>query len=238
MNSHLRLLPRRRTRGSAFVTVLLFTFLLLTLVASILKWSLSERQLNIRASYWLEARNAAEAVAEYGFSQIATQFSSHANPPSFDPGGSSPLVLPPTHSPLQAGDFFYGSHVDPSSLEIVGGVFQTIPASGGLYFVDPNDANNVNDTLAGQYVYRRDIRVLAKATVNPQTAAFVEAYAVWPPVLSATKGPVTDDRFTILPYLCLIIIGRTAREHLNIPNMLRSKVRWRNSSDVASSSHR
>ena len=167
MNRHPWQLTRPRTRGSAFVTVLLFTFLLLTLVASILKWSLSERQLNIRASYWLEARNAAEAVAEYGFSQIATQFSSHANPPSFDPAGVSPLVLPPTHSPLQSGDFFYGSHVDPSSLEIIGGVFQSIPSSGALYFVDPNDANNANDTLAGQYVYRRDIRVLAKATVNP-----------------------------------------------------------------------
>jgi hypothetical protein len=167
MNALPSTLPPRRRRGSAFVTVLLFTFLLFTLVASILKWSLSERRLNIRASYWMEARNAAEAVAEYGFSQIATQFSSHANPPSFDPTGSSPLVLPPTHSPLETSDFFYGSHVDPNSLEIIGGTQAVIPSSGALYLIDSTDANNASDTLKGQYVYRRDIRVLAKATVVP-----------------------------------------------------------------------
>ena len=167
MKFHPISLPWRRTRGSAFVTVLLFTFLLLTLVASILNWSLSERKMNIRASYWLEARNAAEAVAEYGFAQINTQFSSHANPPSFDPGGTSPLNLPPTHSPMLTTDFFYGSHVDPTSLELIGGIAQSVPSSGALYFVDPNDPNNANDTLKGQYVYRRDVQVLAKATVLP-----------------------------------------------------------------------
>lgn len=167
MNALPSSLPPRGRRGSAFVTVLLFTFLLLTLVASILKWSLSERRMNIRASYWLEARNAAEAIAEYGFSQIATQFSSHANPPSFDPGGSSPLSLPPTHSPMIAADFFYGSHVDPNSLELIGGTALSVPASGALFLIDGNDANNASDTLKGQYVYRRDIQVLAKATVVP-----------------------------------------------------------------------
>ena len=156
-----------RSRGSAFVTVLLFTFLLLTLVASILTWSLSERRLNVRASYWLEARNAAEALAEYGFSQIATQFSSQANPPTFDPGGSNPLLKPPTHTPMVAGDFFFGGNVDPTSIELIGGTAQSVPSSGALFLIDSTDPNNTNDTLKGQYVYRRDIQVLAKATVNP-----------------------------------------------------------------------
>ena len=205
MNRPLLKLTRPRTRGSAFVTVLLFTFLLLTLVASILKWSLSERRLNIRASYWLEARNAAEAVAEYGFAQIATQFTSHANPPSFDPGGSSPLNLPPTHSPVQAGDFFFGSHVDPASLELIGGTAQSIPSSGALYLIDANDANNASDTLKGQYVYRRDIRVLAKATVvppngdSPVTAYVTEVVSVRGAPLFANAIFYSNNDLEIFP---------------------------------------
>lgn len=171
MNALPSTFPPRCRRGSAFVTVLLFTFLLLTLVASILNWSLSERRLNIRASYWMEARNAAEAVAEYGFAQIVTQFNTQANPPSFNPSGATPLVLPPTHSPMVSTDFFYGSHVDPTSLELIAGVTQKVPSSGGLYLIDSTDVNNTDDPLKGQYVYRQDIEVLAKATVIPLNGA-------------------------------------------------------------------
>jgi hypothetical protein len=147
---------------------MLFSFLLLALVESILKWSLNERRMNVRTSYFLEARNAAEALAEYGFSQIATQFSSHASPPVFDPLGSSPLALPPA-------SFFSGSDVDtasyssshPTGMELIGGTEVYIPSSGALYYVDPNDPNNASDTLKGQYVYRRDIQVISRATVVP-----------------------------------------------------------------------
>lgn len=152
-------LQRRSERGSAFITVLLFTFLILTLVATLLKWSLSERSLNSRASYWLEARNAAEAVAEYGFSQVSTQFSRYASPPSFSPTGSAPLSLPPS-------SYFSGGNVTTTSLELIGGPVTNVPSSG-LYFIDPSDPNNSFDPLKGQYVYRRDIQVLAKATVTP-----------------------------------------------------------------------
>ncbi len=159
---------RHRVRGSAFVTVLLFSFLMLALVETILQWSLNERRMNMRTSYFLEARNAAEALAEYGFSQISTQFSSHASPPTFDPQGSSPLAQPPT-------SFFSGGDVDtatyssshPAGMELIGGTATSVPASGALYYVDPNDPNNANDTLKGQYVYRRDIQVIARATVVP-----------------------------------------------------------------------
>jgi hypothetical protein len=173
-----RSLSSSPTRGSAFITVLLYSFLLLTLIASLLQWSLHERRMNSRTAYFLEARNAAEALAEYGFSQIATQFSSHASVPSFDPQGSSPLLLPPTHSPMVATDFFYGSNVDPApyspthptGLELIGGKNDTtaaVPPNGHLYLIDANDPNNALDPLKGQWVYRRDIQVLARATVVP-----------------------------------------------------------------------
>ncbi len=149
----------QRVRGSAMITVLLFLFLILALTASVLQWSLSERRLNVRAAYWLEARNAAEAVAEYGFSQISAQFSRYSNPPSFNPTGSNPLVLPPT-------SFFSGGNVAVTSVELIGGSPLNVTTSG-LYFVDPADPNNQFDPLKGQNVYRRDVQVLAKATVQP-----------------------------------------------------------------------
>lgn len=176
MNPPPALRPSSRTRGSAFITVLLYSFLLLTLVASVLQWSLHERRMNARSAYFLEARNAAEALAEYGFSQIASQFSSHASVPSFDPQGSSPLSLPPTHSPLVASDFFYGSNVDttpystthPTGIELIGGKTNvTVPPDGHLFLIDANDPNNALDPLKGQWVYRRDVQVLARATVVP-----------------------------------------------------------------------
>jgi hypothetical protein len=168
MNTNFAPRPRHRSRGSAFITVLLYSFLLLALVATILQWSLNERRMNTRSSYFMEARNAAEALAEYGFSQIATQFTSKAVVPSFNPQGSAPLALPPT-------SFFTGGNVDTAAysashttgLELIGGTAVIIPSSGALYYVDPNDPNNASDTLKGQYVYRRDIQVITRATVIP-----------------------------------------------------------------------
>lgn len=155
---NLSVLPRRR--GSALITIILLTSVLLLLAASIISWSLHERRMNIRASYWLEARNAAEAVAEYGFSQLYTQFLTQATPPTFDPSKTNKLVLPPA-------SFFTGSKVDYASLEVIGGPIQRIPSDGSLYLVDPNDPNNASDPLKGQYVFQTVVEVLAKASVKP-----------------------------------------------------------------------
>ena len=182
--------PFARTRGSAFITVMLYSFLILALVASILQWSLHERRMNARSAYFLEARNAAEALAEYGFSQIATQFSSHSDVPDFDPQNTATaLKLPPFHDRdhAQVGEFFYGSNVDtttysatthPTGMELIGGKKISIGGgAGNLYYVDPNDPNNAYDPLKGQWVFRRDIQVLARATVVPPNGdAPVSAY--------------------------------------------------------------
>jgi hypothetical protein len=207
MNPSPALPPRHRSRGSAFVTVLLYSFLLLTLVATILQWSLSERRMNMRASYFLEARNGAEALAEYGFSQIATQFSSHATVPSFDPQGSSPLAPPPA-------SFFTGGNVDttaystshPTGIELIGGTVNPVPSVGNaLYYVDPNDPNNASDPLKGQYVYRRDIQVISRATVvppngdKPVTAFVTEKVSVRGAPLFANAIFYSDNDLEIFP---------------------------------------
>lgn len=168
---------RHPRRGSAFVTVMIFVIILFGLSASILSWSLTESRLNRRNAYWLEARNGAEAVAEFGFSQIVNQFNSYATPPTFDPGGANALV-PPPDTFFENGSVRTGAYsaTNPYGIELIGGTLVTIPASGALFFVDPSDPANQFDTLKGQYVYRRDIQVLAKASVVPPTGAPITAY--------------------------------------------------------------
>ena len=132
-----------------------------------------ERRMNVRSGYWLEARNAAEAVAEFGTSQIATQFGNSASPPAFDPGGSSPLVLPSSSFfPSGRGANINGvaySATNPNGIELIGGTALIVPASGALYYIDPTDPNNRLDPLVGQWVFRRDVQVIARATAVPTT---------------------------------------------------------------------
>jgi hypothetical protein len=151
----------RSTRGSAFITVVIFTTVLFLICASILGWAYTERKLNYRNSLRLEARNAAEAAAEYGFAQIRQKLETRntykAN--AFAVGSDAPLV--------PATAFFNGSKVDHGTVELAAGIIQEVPAGGGSYYVDPADISNQKDPLRGKYVTRRDISIIAKATVNP-----------------------------------------------------------------------
>ncbi|HVU23339.1 MAG TPA: hypothetical protein VHE13_04380 [Opitutus sp.] len=150
-----------RCRGSALITVLLFCFLLVTIAASVMNWALTERRLNARSAYWLEARNAAEAVAEYGCYQVAKGFNTSLQP-SFSTGGTpGPITFPSS----LAESFFAGSRVDTDSLEIKAGAVESL----GLTYIDPTNPNNQYDPLVGRYVNRRDITIVAKATVDPPT---------------------------------------------------------------------
>jgi hypothetical protein len=143
------------------VTVLLFCFLLFTLVGSMMRWSATERRLSDRNAALIEARNAAEAVAEYGAYQVVRAFNSRMNP-TFEAGGQTPVAFPTT----VASSFFSGSHVDPNSIELRAGAVKQVPTSS-LYFIDPKDPNNTFDPLAGRYVLRRDVTILSKVTVTP-----------------------------------------------------------------------
>lgn len=158
-------------KGSAIIAVLIVTMVLTIAIVSILSWSGNERKMTERNTRWLESRNAAEAVTEYGFSQIAQQFSSHANPPSFDPKGANPIVLPPA-------SFWSNSRVTSTSLEVIAGD----PSPYALVYIDPNDVNNESDPLKSQWVYRRDVSVVGKATVTSRDGG--------PPISSYVKQTV------------------------------------------------
>ncbi len=148
--------------------------------ASLLTWTMTEKRLNARNALRLEARNAAEALAEFGFSQIRQKFETRSTF-SLNPYGSDSLRMP-------ASSFWSGSNVvntlasgttddgstplngmnTSTTLELVGGTINNVvTGSGNLFYVDPADQNNEFDSLKGKWIFRRDVSVIAKATVNP-----------------------------------------------------------------------
>ncbi len=160
----------RSSRGSALAVSLLFTVVCAMLAFSILRWSVSERRLNARAAGWLAARNAAEGVAEFGFSQVRNDYETKSAPGIFKPGTANALNLPP--SSIFAGTDVVTDAIsssNPNGLELIGGPAVPMPnnagAFTGMYYVDPANLNNQFDPLKGKWVFRQDIVVLARATV-------------------------------------------------------------------------
>lgn len=149
---------RSSRRGSVILSVVIFTTVALLIIGSLLSWSMTERRLNYRHAQRLEARNAAEALAEYGFSQIRQKMETRSTV-NLNPSGSDALVMPPS-------SFWTGSSVNEASNELIGGTVELVPANGATYYFNPADPNNENDPLRGKNIFRRDIRVIAKATVR------------------------------------------------------------------------
>ncbi|GAB1488836.1 hypothetical protein MASR2M8_12840 [Opitutaceae bacterium] len=163
---------RSRTRGSAILVVIMFTTVLNLLIGSLLAWTVTERRLNLRNALRLESRNAAEALAEFGFSQIRQKFETRSSF-SLNPSGSDRLRVP-------AASFWSGSNVNsatsptldrsdaayvPTATELIGGtIHNVVTGTSSLYYVDPADENNEFDPLKGKWVFRRDVSVIAKAT--------------------------------------------------------------------------
>jgi hypothetical protein len=148
--------PPLRPRGSALLTVIIFTTFMALLAGSILTWSVNERFLNTRTVYWIEARNAAEALCEYGAAQVNSVTSNLTLPPSveqtfFNPTKAISSNYNPLQLPVLAGSttsFFnpntpgngltQESHVDTNQFES--------PAGGII------DANGL-ELIAGQQVH-------------------------------------------------------------------------------------
>lgn len=127
-------------------------------LGAILSHSVTERKVNARHELRLIAKNASEAVVEYGFAQLRHKFENQTNfnESALSPDSSDALSMP-------SSDLF-GSHVDYSNSQIVGGIIDTYPST--LTFIDPANPANEFDPLRGQNVYSRQIALYAKATVN------------------------------------------------------------------------
>jgi len=147
------------------------------LAFSVLRWSFGERKLNTRSALWLASKNAAEGVAEYGFSQVRNDFETTASPGSYKPGQANALNLPGAsifaNSSVVTGAW---STSNPNGMELIAGPITTIPSSGATCYIDPNDYNNQFDPLKGKWVLRRDIVVIARASVKPPTGLPITHY--------------------------------------------------------------
>ncbi len=152
---------------------LIFAAVLSAVLASMLRWVMTEASLNQRAIRRLEANNAAEAIAEYGMMQVRYKMENTSTflANSFTPSGSQTLVLP-------ASTLFSGTNVDATASALTGGTIANVISSGSttLYYVDANDPNNINDPLKGKWIFRRDIPVYAKAKVNVLNGPSIYSY--------------------------------------------------------------
>lgn len=168
---------RGSTRGSALAVTIIFTLICALLAFAVLRWSVTERRLNLRGALWLAARNAAEGVAEYGFAQIRNDFETSSAPGSYRPGQANALNLP-------NASVFAGTNVvtgalsssNPNGMELIAGPITKVPTGSSTYWVDPNDYANQFDPMKGRFVFRRDIVVLARATVTTPGGAPVTQY--------------------------------------------------------------
>jgi type II secretory pathway pseudopilin PulG len=153
----------RTRRGAAFITTLIFTALLLALSAAILSWSSSEARVNRAHSARLTARNAAEALAEYGTAQASlqiqrvTEFSSAFCNPT-----NQPLGTPPA-------DFFAGTDIDPATIEVVGGVTPP-PLTGGVTFEAGDPRNKYSVFNTGGLGKRGELVILSRASTFPSSS--------------------------------------------------------------------
>lgn len=182
----------KSTRGGALVTVMMLSMALTMVIASTLTYSLTERRLNHRASMRLEARNAAEAISEYGLSQIRQKMDTRSDftPTRFTTGADANSInaLPNT--------FWTGSNVVTSGAnapELIIGLIAPITSNptSGLYYFDPADPSNEFDPLKGRYAFRFDLRVISRATVAPASTAAGGPQSVYmSQTLSARASPL------------------------------------------------
>ena len=86
-------------KGAAIIMVLFLTIVASLVGGSVLKYSMNERRINRRHFLRLEAKNAAEAVVEYGFAELVARFEANSTLPT-DELKTNPLSLPASTSTL------------------------------------------------------------------------------------------------------------------------------------------
>lgn len=162
-------LPTTRQRGSALLTVVIFTAVMAILTASMLNYTVSERRGNERNRLILRTKNAAENICLYGAEQITTKLYRlrSATTMAFI-GGSNNVELPP-ESVLQAANFNYSD--GESTMEVRAG----LTSATGLQFIDP--AVSPNDPNAGLQVNTATVPIISKATGWHSALGNVTSYA-------------------------------------------------------------
>jgi hypothetical protein len=154
-------------RGAAFITTLVFTGLLLSMSAAILTWSTSEARLNRAHSNRMEARNATEALLDYG-AALATKQVQEVTEYSANFCSPSSTVTSLNLSAAHVAELFDGTNIDPAQVEIVGKVAQINTAGG--YNVRSDDPRNAYSTLRGLRGKDGRLTLVSRASSMPDSS--------------------------------------------------------------------
>lgn len=165
---------RQARRGSVILIAVIFSAVLAIVAGSLLGYTMSERRLNQRSALRYEAKNAAEAVLEYGAAELSVRFKSDLNFSS-SALATSPLEVFGT----RVASLFANSggvrwtNIDPGSIRLW--VSQT--SESGRRYIDPTNPANDFDPLRGQRVSVRAVRMLATAAATTTTGLSAVAQA-------------------------------------------------------------
>ena len=154
-------------RGSALLTTIILVGVLSTIMASILKYSVSERRMNHRHKLRTQADNTAEAVVEYGFAQLSYAFDNKTTVSSntFASGGAGALSIPASSS--------LRSNARYADIK----VFASAVPNSSLIYIDPTEPDNLFDPLKGKFVRAFDINLYGSATVtDPNGGPNISSY--------------------------------------------------------------
>jgi hypothetical protein len=147
---------RSRKRGSAIIMVMILGFALVIILASQLDRGVTSKRLGIANSLHHEARNAAEALAEYGCADLVKRFETRTTFPK-DELKNNPIVVPDT-----AATFYSDSNIDLNGSEIKGGQIE----NGYWIYLDSKDPRWEFDPMKGKRVFVRDVHIYAKAKAS------------------------------------------------------------------------
>ena len=159
----------QKQRGSSIIMVLVLSFAIIIILASVLSRGITSKKINISNALYYEAKNAAESYAEYGCADIVRRFESKTSFPKDE------LKTDPISVPTSAPTFFTGSHLDLDSTEVKGGQID----DGYWIYLDADDPRWEFDPMKGKRVFVRDVNVFARAkavseSIGNETTAYVQ----------------------------------------------------------------
>ena len=153
-----------KSKGSALLTVVIFSGVMFVLTGSLLKYTANERRSNERNRLLLRSRNMAENVAIYASEQLTTKLRRLRSPSKIAfVKDANKIYLPPA-------DVLTTENSQASDVEVLAG----LTSSTGLKYIDP--AVYPNDPNKGLQVDTATVQIIAKSTMRNQAVGTVTTF--------------------------------------------------------------
>lgn len=149
-------------KGSAITLVIIFAAALCITAAVLLKYAGSEFRLNQRNQLRFQAKNAAEAMLEYGASEVMYRLQRKANFATNELTATATRLTTPATRKSTLFSTSSGTYNNVAPADLNFWASQTTEATSR--YIDPRDAGNNFDPLREQRVRVQTVRLLASAT--------------------------------------------------------------------------